>query len=295
MTLTKPSPCKVNLLLNILGKRADGFHELETVMQPINLCDELTFERTRSGIELTCSEASLPTDASNLVHRAAAAFFQRSQIDGGVRIHLEKKIPMAAGLGGGSGNAATTLLALNELFDHVLTIDALHEIAASLGSDIPFFLQSNPALATGRGEKIQSLRPFIALQGCAFLLVHPGFGIATAWAYKELARFPQSLNGEAGRAAKLMALLESGDLRHAAREFYNSLEAPALEKYPWLAVLQDFLRENGAAATLMSGSGSTTFAIANDLCGAQELGERVQEKFGRCWTAVVGARAESAG
>ena len=287
MSLIKLSPCKVNLLLNILGKRADGFHELETVMQPVALCDELHFEKTNGGIALTCSEPALPVDAGNLVCRAAAAFFQRSGLSGGVKMHLEKRIPMAAGLGGGSGNAATTLLALNELFDGPLDQAQLHEAAASLGSDIPFFLQAQPALATGRGEMVQPLKNFAALEGCAFLLVHPGFGIATAWAYQELARFPAALNGERGRAAKLLAALDAGDLRQAAREFYNSLEAPALAKYPWLAVLQDFLRENGAVAALMSGSGSTTFAIARDLCGAQELEERVREKFGRCWTAVV--------
>jgi 4-diphosphocytidyl-2-C-methyl-D-erythritol kinase len=293
VTLTKQSPCKVNLLLNILGKRADGFHELETVMQLVNLCDELAFERTNSGIELTCSDPSLPVDASNLVHRAASIFFQRSKIISGVRIHLQKNIPMAAGLGGGSGNAATTLLALNELFGAPLAQQHLHELAASLGSDIPFFLQTQPALATGRGERIEPLQPFRALDGCAFLLVHPGFGIATAWAYKELARFPEALNGERGRAAKLVPLLDAGDLRKASAEFYNSLEAPALEKYPWLAVLQDFLRQNGAAAALMSGSGSTTFAITKDVCGAEELEERVREKFGRVWTAVVAVHAKS--
>jgi len=287
VTVTKQSPCKVNLLLNILGQRADGFHELETVMQPVALCDELSFEKTNGGITLTCSEPTLPVDASNLVCRAAATFFQRSRLSGGVKMHLEKKIPMAAGLGGGSGNAAATLLALNELFDGPLDKTQLHEAAASLGSDIPFFLQTQPALATGRGEVIQSLPSLRAMEGCAFLLVHPGFGIATAWAYKELARFPAALNGERGRAVKLIAALDAGDLRKAAREFYNSLEAPALEKYPWLAVLQNFLRENGAAVALMSGSGSTTFAIARDLCGAQELEDRVKEKFGRCWTAVV--------
>src|SRR5829696_731462 len=109
-TVDKASPCKVNLLLNILGKRPDGFHELETVMQPISLCDEITFERAGSGITLTCNEPALPTDSSNLVYRAAMAFFQRSEMTAGVRMHLEKKIPMAAGLGGGSGNAATALL-----------------------------------------------------------------------------------------------------------------------------------------------------------------------------------------
>ncbi len=284
---TKLSPCKVNLLLNILGKRPDGFHELETVMQPVNLCDELTFERRAAGIELSCSEPSLPVDSSNLVHRAAAKFLERAGIRDGVRMHLEKRIPMAAGLGGGSGNAATTLLALNELFGAPLSMDALHELAAALGSDIPFFLQDRPALATGRGENVRPLSRFAALAGRAFLLVHPGFGIATAWAYKELARFPAALNGERGRAEKLIALLDAGDLRQGAREFYNSLEAPALEKYPWLAVLQEFLRDNGALAALMSGSGSTTFAIASDTCAAQELEERVKERFGRCWTAVV--------
>jgi 4-diphosphocytidyl-2-C-methyl-D-erythritol kinase len=285
--LTKKSPCKDNLLLNILGKRGDGFHELETVMQPINLCDELSFERTSGGITLTCSEPSLPTDSSNLVHRAAAQFLERAGIRDGVKIHLAKHIPMAAGLGGGSGNAATTLLALNELFGAPLATETLHEIAASLGSDIPFFLQSKPALATGRGEKVQPLENFAALDGRAFLLVHPGFGIATAWAYKELAHFPAALNGERGRAEKLIAAMNGGDLRRASRGFYNSLEAPALEKYPWLAVLQDFLRENGALGAMMSGSGSTTFAIASDTCAAQELEERVLEKFGKVWTAVV--------
>jgi 4-diphosphocytidyl-2-C-methyl-D-erythritol kinase len=288
VTLTKRSHCKINLLLNILGRRADGFHELETVMQPVNVCDELTFETRPAGIELTCSNSELPTDATNLVHRAAAAFFKQSGIAEGARIHLEKKIPMAAGLGGGSGNAATTLLALNELFASPLSSERLYEVAAALGSDIPFFLQPHPALATGRGEKIQPLSPFRALESCGLLLVHPGFGIATAWAYKELARFPSALNGECGRAGKLVPLLEAGDLRGASREFYNSLEAPALEKYPWLAVLQEFLRDNGAAAALMSGSGSTTFAITSDVCGAQDLEERVKEKFGRCWTVVVG-------
>lgn len=285
--LTKKSPCKVNLILNILGKRADGFHELETVMQPVNLCDELTFGRSESGVTLTCSEPTLPTDQSNLVHRAAMKFLERSRIGVGVRIHLEKKIPMAAGLGGGSGNAATTLLALNELFDGPLPPEALHEIAASLGSDIPFFLQSKPALATGRGEMIRPMAPFPALEGRALLLVHPGFGIATAWAYRELARFPAALNGERGRAERLIGLLNAGVIRKAARELYNSLEAPALEKYPWLRVLQDFLRENGALVAMMSGSGSTTFSITEDLCGAQELEERVLEKFGKCWTAAV--------
>lgn len=286
-TLEKNSPCKVNLLLNILRRRTDGFHELETVMQPVNLFDRLQFTRGGSGVQLTCSEPNLPTDSGNLVHRAATAFLQQAGIADSLSIHLEKKIPMAAGLGGGSGNAATTLLALNELFGHPLALTQLDQIAASLGSDIPFFLQDKPALAVGRGEKVSSLEPFRALQGAAFLLIHPGFGIATAWAYKELARFPAALNGQPGRAQQLIELLNTTGLAHAGAAFYNSLEAPALEKFPLLALYQEFLRAQGAAATLMSGSGSTTFAIARNEADARRLEGQVQSKFGPCWTAVV--------
>jgi 4-diphosphocytidyl-2-C-methyl-D-erythritol kinase len=288
MSLEKNSPCKVNLLLNILGTRADGFHELETIMHPVNLCDRLTFGRGGHGMELTCSDANLPTDARNLVHRAATAFLQATQIGDGVRIHLEKRIPLAAGLGGGSGNAATTLLGLNELFGGPLPAAKLHELAAALGSDVPFFLQMKPALATGRGETIQPLDFFPALRGAAFLLIHPGFGISTAWAYQQLARFPAALNGQPGRAQKLVSLLRAGDRLASGHALYNSLEAPALEKYPLLALFQEFLRSHGAAATLMSGSGSTTFAVVHDTKTAARLREKFVGKFGQtCWTRVV--------
>lgn len=288
MSLQKNSPCKVNLLLNILGKRADGFHELETVMQPVNLCDGLFFERAANGVQLSCSEKTLPVDSKNLVHRAAENFLEAVKISDGVKIHLEKKIPLAAGLGGGSGNAATTLLALNELFGAPLTISRLDEIAATLGSDVPFFLYNQPALATGRGEKVQSLENFPALVGKAFFLIHPGFGIATPWAYQTLAKFPAALNGTPGRAQKLISKLQAGDLRAASNEFYNSLEAPALDKFPVLELFQEFLLNEGALAVLMSGSGSTTFALAENLRVAEMLAEKFKSKFGaNGWTAVV--------
>jgi 4-diphosphocytidyl-2-C-methyl-D-erythritol kinase len=288
MRLEKKSPCKVNLLLNILGKRTDGFHELETVMQPVNFCDELVFERVGNAIQLSCSEKSLPVDSRNLVFRAAENFLAAAEISDGVKIHLEKKIPLAAGLGGGSGNAATTLLALNELFGQPLAAEKICEIAAAMGSDIPFFLQNKPALATGRGEKIQPLENFPALRGKAFLLIHPGFGISTPWAYQNLARFPTALNGKAGRAKQLISKLQTDDWPAVADGFYNSLEAPALEKFPILEIFQEFLRANGALAALMSGSGSTTFAITENISTAESLAEKFKSKFGRnCWTAVV--------
>ena len=287
-TLQKPSPCKVNLLLNILGKRPDGFHELETVFHPVKFFDQLTFERSGNGIQLTCSDAALPVDASNLVYRAAAKFLETAGIRDGVRIHLEKHIPVAAGLGGGSGNAAITLLGLNELFGQPMPVAQLQVIAASLGSDINFFLQEKPALAVGRGEQIEAVEHFSALRGASFFLIHPGFGISTPWAYRELARFPTAQNGQPGRARRLIEKLQAGDLVAAAPEFYNSLEAPALEKYPVLALYQEFFRAHGAAATLMSGSGSTTFALFQKPSEAEAMLEKFPGRFGPPgWMAAV--------
>ena len=288
MALEKQSHCKVNLLLNILGKRADGFHELETVMQPIAVHDRIQIARSAGGIELTCSEPTLPTDGRNLVYRAAELFLRSLAVNDGVELHLEKRIPLAAGLGGGSANAAITLLGMNELFGNPADPESLGALAAQLGSDVPFFLQPQAALATGRGEKIEPLGDFCALKDCAALLIHPGFGISTAWAYQSLARFPQALNGTPGRAASLVRLLRGTDLLAAGREFYNSLEAPALEKYPLLVLFQEFLREQGATATLMSGSGSTTFGIFRSLSAAEGAAEKVRSRFGASgWIAAV--------
>src|SRR5204863_2733224 len=154
------SPCKVNFLLNILRKRPDGFHELETLFHPVALNDVLTFKKSHAAIQLTCNNPSLPTDASNLVYRAAQSFLQAAKIRDGIAIHLEKRIPLAAGLGGGSSNAAHTLLGLNEFFGAPLAPDQIAPLAAALGSDVNFFLQNAPAIGIGRGEQIQPLPPF---------------------------------------------------------------------------------------------------------------------------------------
>lgn len=306
MRLEKKSPCKVNLILNILGKRADGFHELETVMQPVNICDEMTFERGGASLQLTCSNPELPCDSKNLVHRAATAFLAAAKISDGVKIHLQKNLPLAGGIGGGSANAAVTFSALNELFGSPLPLEKLHELSAALGSDVPFFLYDKPALATGRGENVRTLENFPALAGKAFFLVHPGFGISTPWSYQNLARFPKDQNGTPGRAEKLVAALQSGihlipsfsptgekvsgrTVEGAALDhFYNSLEAPAFDKFPVLQLYKEFLRENGALVSLMSGSGSTTFAIAENLKAAETLAEKFKSQFGdKGWIATV--------
>jgi 4-diphosphocytidyl-2-C-methyl-D-erythritol kinase len=287
--LEKTSCCKVNLLLNILGKRPDGFHELETILFPLALRDRLTFQRAGAGLKLTCSDPFLPVNSKNLVFRAAGLFANAAGLGPGegIQIHLQKHIPVTAGLGGGSSNAAAALLALNELFAHPLPPSKLQELAACMGSDVPFFLQERPALGTGRGEIIRPLDFFPALRDAVFLLVHPGFGISTPWAYQQLARFPAALHGAPGRAGRLIALLQTS-LEAAAPEFYNSLEAPVLRKYPLLELFQEFFRQNGAPATLMSGSGSTTFAVTSTRAAAETLLEKFKAKFGSgMWTAIV--------
>ena len=290
MALIRSSPCKVNLLLNILGRRPDGFHDLETLFYPVPLCDELTFETAAEpGIRFTCDHPELPTDRSNLVVRAAERFVEQSRLSGqGVRIHLVKRVPLAAGLGGGSSNAARTLTGLNDLLGCPLPPEALDRIAATLGSDVNFFLQDRPASATGRGERVEPMEAFGSLKGCGLILYHPGFGISTAWAYRELARYPEALNGRPGRVETLERALRSGDLAEAGRHFYNSLEAPALHKYPVLGLYQSFFREHGAWASLMSGSGSTTFALFPDETTARSAVSPFEARFGTAgWMQVV--------
>jgi 4-diphosphocytidyl-2-C-methyl-D-erythritol kinase len=290
MPLIRSSPCKVNLLLNILGRRPDGFHDLETLFHPVPLCDELTFETdSNSGIQFTCDHPELPTDRSNLVVRAAEQFLTEAQWTGrGVRIHLAKRIPLAAGLGGGSSNAAQTLVGMNDLFGRPLGNDRLDRLAATLGSDVNFFLQDQPARATGRGEQVEPMASFESLRGRGMILYHPGFGISTAWAYRELAQYPEALKGRPGRVEDLERALRSGDLTEAGKHFYNSLEAPALHKYPILELYQSFFREHGAWAALMSGSGSTTFALFPDVVMAQAAVAPFEARFGaEGWMQVV--------
>ena len=282
MSLVLKSHCKVNLLLNILGRREDGFHELETIMQPVPLCDELQLERTADGLELSCSDSRLPMDASNLVHRAATVFLEKTG-ETGVRIHLQKNLPLAAGIGAGSSNAAFTLRGLNELFESPLNTDELQELAAGLGSDVPFFLQDGPALATGRGEVVQPVEPFPALEGKGLLLIHPGFGVSTPWAYQTLAVLPDGY-GEAGRMTALHQALHGGELTG----LYNSLEVPVFQKHRILPLVKTFLLEQGALTALMSGSGSTTFAITEDRPTAEALRAKYHEQFGQAgWSATV--------
>ena len=280
MKLSRKSHCKINLLLNVVGQRADGFHELEMLMLPVPIFDRLDFELLGHGIELTCNQPGIPTDSSNLVCQAAESFAAKAGVTGGVRVHLEKSIPAEGGLGGGSSNAAATLLALNKLHDQPLGQATLHELAAELGSDVPFFMQSQAAVAKGRGEIIEPVAPLEALDGKSLLLIRPGFGVPTPWAYQGLAKFPDAKNRPLGQAGELAKRLANSSLAEAS-SFYNSLEAPVFDKFPLLKLIKQHALANSAEAALMCGSGSTVFAICPDAATAQSLGQAIKSKFGQ--------------
>jgi len=280
MKVARQSPCKINLQLNVIRKREDGFHELETLMHPVALCDILEFSEIPDGILINCDHPALKPDESNLIHRAARAFLDRAGINSGVFVRHEKRIPMAGGLAGGSSNAAHTLLGLNELFGRPLALEQLHEIAAGLGSDVNFFLQDGPALCTGRGEKIAPTGPLPALAGRGLVLINPGFGIPTPWTFQALARYPEAISGDPGRGQALIRHLQQPEFKPDPTLLFNALEAPVLPKYPLLALYQEFLRSSGALLAMMSGSGSSTFAITESKDSADELLNRFRLRFG---------------
>lgn len=257
------APAKINLYLHILGKRPDGFHELETLMAPLSLGDELEVELIDSGIEFTCSDPSLADAGGNLATRAARLFLETFKLATGVRIHLEKKVPVGAGLGGGSSDAATVLLLLRELTRTSCTDGELAALAAQLGSDVPFFIYRQPAICRGRGEIIEPCVLGEKLQG---LLVHPGFGVSTPWAYKTYAQNPRA--GTVGRPFKDFTLR-------------NDLETPAFSKYPWLPTVKTwFGLQPEVLDALMSGSGSSVFALTGSMVEAGRLRDRFREEFG---------------
>lgn len=254
-----PSPAKINLGLRILGKRPDGYHAIETIFQMLDLCDWLTFRMNSVGsIRLTCSTPSLPTDAGNLVRRAARLLQRAGEVQQGVDIHLDKRIPLASGLGGGSSNAATTLLALNRLWGLNWGVARLQRDTAQLGSDVPFFLDGPTALAHGRGEELTPLPPPPSLVG---VLVNPGFGVPAGWAYSQ---FSGRSSATDESIPAILRALQRHDLESLAHTLVNDLEPGVAAVYPVICEMEDALRSVGARAAFMAGSGPTVCGIFHD-------------------------------
>ena len=273
------APAKINLSLRVLGRRSDGFHEIETFIAPISVCDEIKIERraSKQKVAFRCDDPSVPKGEDNIVVRATNVFFQKTKITGGISIELKKRIPHGAGLGGGSSDAASALLALNELFETNLPREALAKMAEMIGSDVPFFIFQSAAVCKGRGELVTPTR---LRQQLSLLLLKPVFGVPTQWAYcrwrdsREIPDVPYASQAFDGQT------------------FVNDLERPVFEKFVFLAKVKMWLAQQPeVGAALMSGSGSTVFAVIRGNTDVDRLARRAKAELDpELWTCTCETR-----
>lgn len=263
---------KINLDLRILGRRPDGFHQLETLMVPLDLHDRIQFKPSPE-LSLTVDGAKLPTGPDNLAMRAALLLKERAGYPGGAQLHLIKNIPHGGGLAGGSSDAACVLRGLNELWQTGLDPHHLAELGARLGSDVNFFLQDGPAICRGRGEQVEpvELEPLPRV-----LLVNPGWGVSTPWAYQTYAAKPGR-----GRPGRARFLVRHADGSREERIPVNDLETAVFQKHLWIRAAKEWLLEqDGVWDAMMSGSGATVFALLLDGADASALLAKAQIELG---------------
>ena len=263
-TIEMVAPAKLNLLLKIIGKRNDGYHELVSIVVPVALYDKLKISKLEKGLEVYCIGRELPKGQNNLINRAAISFFEKTGIRKGAKITIIKKIPISSGLGGGSSDAAATLKGLNQLWGNPLSKGDLKSIAISLGADVPFFFLQRPAIARGIGEILQPIKNFPKFW---YVIVSPDLMISTAWAYK---------------MAKLK--LTNEEKKNILNSFkkvifnipdilFNDLESVTIKKHPFLSSIKSTLIKLGALGALMTGSGPSLFGLFDSTKKAHEAGK----------------------
>ena len=264
------APAKINLFLEILGKRDDGYHEIETVMQEIDLVDNLQFEEIQEGVKLKCNDKNIPSDENNLVCKAANLILNECGIKKGVLISLEKNIPVGAGLGGGSSDAAATLKALNLLWKIGLNDAELMEFAAKLGSDIPFFIKGKTALCSGRGEKIT---PIEVRSEMNYLVIFPHINISTATIYRNL---KIDLTKKIIDVSFFLDALKHRKLADISKLLYNRLEEVIFATYPDLLDVKSALDHFDFCGLSVSGSGSAFFGLCKDKQQAEAIKSKIE-------------------
>ena len=270
-TMQALAPAKINLSLKILGRRDDGFHEIETLISPISLADKIDIEPQPRWIDFSCDDPTVPSSDENLVVRATKAFLEKTKITSGVGIKLQKQIPHGAGLGGGSSDAASVLVALNKLFEAKLSGEELAKLGSTIGSDVSFFLFESAAVCKGRGEIVS---PTKLKKKLSILLLKPAFSVLSAWAYS---RWQDS---------KEIPGISYQTQNFDGQDFVNDLERPVFEKFVFLAQLKAWLlKQAEVGAALMSGSGSTVFAVLRPNADVDLLTKRTREELDReIWT-----------
>ena len=264
------APAKVNLFLEILGKRDDGYHEIETIMQEIDLADSLQFEETQEGVTLECNDKNIPANQDNLVCKAANLILEECGIKKGVLINLEKNIPVGAGLGGGSSDAATTLKALNSLWKVGLNNEELMEFAAKLGSDIPFFINGKTALCRGRGELIT---PVEVRNRMDYIILFPRVHISTETIYKNL---KIDLTKKRKDVSFFLDALKYSEVAGISKLLFNRLEEIIFATYPDLLQVKSTLESFDFCGLSISGSGSAFFGLCNDRHQAEVIKSKIE-------------------
>lgn len=265
---------KINLGLDILYKREDNYHEIKTIMQQISLSDTLIMREIKEGIELDCNNKELPLDSTNLVYHAWKKMQEKTGINRGIQINIHKRIPIAAGLAGGSSNAAAVLKGLNELWNVGLSEKELREIGVEIGADVPYCIMGGTALAEGIGEKLTKLRPF---RGKNLLLINPGIGVSTTEVYNSL-RLEKQPRMDIKR---IISSIEKDDIKSVAESITNIMEEVVIERNPIISEIKKDMLKYGALGSLMSGSGPTVFGLFDDLAQL-ELSEKIlKEKYAK--------------
>ncbi len=275
--LTMSAPAKINLSLDITGKLDNGYHSLEMILQTISLKDEIVLEKQNEGISIECNQPLVPLDDSNICYKAARIFFLKTGIQGGVKIKIDKKIPIGAGLAGGSTNAAAALKGLNALYDARLSGEELISLGLQCGSDVPFCLVGGTCLARGIGEK---LSPLPALRGVHAVLIMPDFSVSTAWVYQNY-RMDDPVRHPNTQA--ILSAIQTGDIPGVAREMKNVLESVTAVKYPEIEGIKRDLKNRGALGSMMSGSGPSVFGLFSDAEQAHCVFSTLQKQYENIW------------
>jgi len=274
-SITLKAPAKVNYLLDVIRRRPDGYHDLRMVMQRVDLCDELTMTLTDTpGISVLCGKDGVPDGPGNIAWKAAKALLELAGGSRGAEIAIIKNIPVAAGLGGGSSDAASVLMGMNELLQLGLSEQRLMKIGVTLGADVPFFIFKRTALAEGIGETLSAMPE---MPTAWVLLVNPGVHVSTAWVYKNL----QLTNR--GELAKLPSLYSS--VKDICTIFSNDLESVTIAAFPVIADIKNSMLRHGALGAMMSGSGPTVFGLYQDRETAEQAREALTKDTG--WFAAA--------
>lgn len=262
---------KINLTLDILGKRADGYHNVEMIMQSVALHDTITIKKGDQGIEITGDATKIPLTKENLVYKAVEAIFRRTKQNLGCQIDIKKEIPVAAGLAGGSTDAAAALTGLNQFFKLGLTQAELMELGATIGSDIPFCIMGGTALAYGRGELIKPLPPMPKLW---VVMAKPDIGVSTAEIYQnyDAARVVEKPNTDL-----MVKTVVAGDVEQIKHNLINVLESVTMARYPQVKEIKELMVRLGVKSTLMSGSGPTVFGLTNTEQEAQSMASKMKD------------------